>query len=429
MKRLFLLLLIVLAAGAWIGEKMVKDPGYVLITYSETSIETSLWVLLVIAAVGFLALHWAVNLFFKARIPTHKIREWRQRRQQASSQGKTLKGLLALSEGRWWKAQRLLTQAAETSGQPLVNYLAAARAAHEQREDKAVDQLLQQALTSVPQAELAIGVTQAQIQLERGQYDPALATLLRLRRLAPKHSYIMRMLKEVYLKLGDWSSLTTLLPELRKHKVLEDDEMATLEQQCYANMLGNVLPALPVEADDSTRLQALNKEWKAIPSKLSSEEPLVRRYAELLIEAGSEDKAEAFLKDQLKKNWDENLVTLYGQVQGSDAHKQLETAKSWEAKHADSAALKLALARLSARNKQFGKAVEYAQASLAVEKSTDAYQELINQLLQAGESEQAKAVMEESRNFAMGNLSAEESAPEAEDKPAEEVTETKAVAP
>lgn len=402
MKRLFLLLLAILASGAWIGEKMVKDPGYVLIAYDESTMETSLWVLLVILAIGFITLHIAVNIFFKARLPTEKFRAWRERRGAKQAQGKTLKGLLALSEGKWWQAQRLLTQAAESSDQPLINYIAAARAAHEQREDEAADELLQKARSSVPQAEVAIGITQVQIQLERGQLEPCLATLLRLRRLAPKHTYVMRLLKDVYVKLQDWHGLTNLIPELRKHKVLKEEEIAALEQTCYSELLGNTLAKLPVEADNDTRLQALAKEWKSLPASLSHDTTMIQRYIEQLITAGSEEKAESFLRDQIKRQWDEDLVNLYGRVQGKDAHKQLDVAKDWLKKNPDSAALKLTLGRLAMRNEQWGKAVDYMEESLALEKRAETYNELTRLLQHLGDNKRSLSIMQDGLAL-MGN--------------------------
>jgi HemY protein len=402
MKRLFLLLLAVLAAGAWVGEKMVKDPGYVLISYDESTIETSLWVLLVVLTLGFVALHWAVNIFFNARFPTGKFRAWRERRGVRQAQGKTLKGLLALSEGQWWKAQRLLSQSAETSDQPLINYIAAARAAHEQREDKAADELLKKARSSVPQAEVAIGITQVQIQLERGQLEPCLATLLRLRRLAPKHTYVLRLLKDVYVRLQDWQGLTNLIPELRKFKVLKEDEIVALEQMCYSELLGSTLEKLPIEADSNTRLQALTKEWKSLPSSLSHDKEMIQRYIEQLVSAGSEDKAESFLHDKIKRQWDEELVNLYGRIKGQDAHKQLEVAKGWLKKNPDSPALKLTLGRLAMRNEQWGKAVDYLEESLVLEKRPETYTELTRVLQHLGDNKRSLRVMQDGLAL-MGN--------------------------
>ena len=77
MKKLFVLLLVILAAGAWIGQLMVQDPGYVLIAFNQTTIETSLWVMLVIGVVGFLLAHWLLNILTNAMMPVQRLRNWR----------------------------------------------------------------------------------------------------------------------------------------------------------------------------------------------------------------------------------------------------------------------------------------------------------------------------------------------------------------
>ncbi|WP_075179578.1 heme biosynthesis HemY N-terminal domain-containing protein [Neptunomonas phycophila] len=395
MKRLLLLLLVVLAVGAWVGEKMVQDPGYAMLAYNGTTIETSLWVLIVILVLGFAILHWLINFLLHSKMPHTRIKEWREHRRHSLAQRKTMKGLLALSEGKWWQAQRLLKQSANDAQLPLVNYLAGARAAHEQREDKAADELLQQARSAVPQAEVAIGVSQAQIQLERGEYETCLANLIRLRRLAPKNTYVLRLLKSVYVSLEDWQGLTNLLPDLRKHKVFNPAELDKLEQTCYAQLLGTALANIPAEADVETRLKALNREWDSLPNRMSQDELIVRQYVELLIEARSEEKAESFLRTKIKKEWDEGLVRLYGRVQAPDAHKQLEVAKGWLKKHPDSASLKLTLGRISMRNEHWGKAVDYLEESLALEKSPETYSELTRLLTHLGDNERSLSIMQD----------------------------------
>jgi len=424
MKRLLLLFLVVLAAGAWVGEKMVQDPGYAMLAYNGTTIETSLWVLLVILVVGFVALHWLINFMLRSKMPHTRIREWREHRRHSLAQRKTFKGLLALSEGKWWQAQRLLKQSAPDAELPLINYLAAARAAHEQREDKTADELLQLARTEVPQAEVAIGVSQAQIQLERGEYETCLANLIRLRRLAPKNTYVLRLLKAVYIHLEDWQGLTNLLPDLRKHKAFSPAEIDKLEQTCYAHLLGTALSNIPAEADVDTRLKALTREWDNLPSRMSQDDLIVRQYVELLIEARSEDKAESFLRAKLKKEWDEGLVRLYGRVQAPDAHKQLEIAKGWLKKHPDSASLKLTLGRISMRNEHWGKAVDYLEESLALEKSPETYSELTRLLTHLGDNERSLSIMQDGMELMSTDLPPLPLPQPANDAAASDTTET-----
>lgn len=395
MKKLFVLLLVLLAAGAWIGQLMVQDPGYVLIAFNQTTIETSLWVMLVIGVVGFLLAHWLLNILTNAMMPVQRLRNWRDRRNHSVSQRKTLKGLMALSEGNWVKAQRQLGQAAERSEVPLINYLAAARAAHEQGDDKAADDLLQKARMATPQAEVAVGITQAQIQLARGQLEPCLANLLKLRKLAPKNTYVMRLLKDVYANLQDWDAIAKLLPELKKSQAVRDDKLVALERQTYMNLLNHSLEQLPVETDNASRHSVLDQAWQKLPQNLSGEPALIRRYIELLISINAEPKAEQVLREMIAKQWNEELVNLYGRIVGQDLKKQLKVAQGWVKNHPDSPDLLLTLGRLSLRNQVWGQALSYFEQSFAIQPSQETLAELSRLLRHLGEVEKARDLMQE----------------------------------
>ncbi|MDI3325124.1 heme biosynthesis HemY N-terminal domain-containing protein [Pontibacterium granulatum] len=404
MKKLFILLLVILAAGAWIGQLMVQDPGYVLIAFNQTTIETSLWVMLVIGVLGFLLAHWLLNILTNAMMPVKTLRNWRDRRNHNVSQRKTLKGLMALSEGNWVKAQRQLGQAAERSEIPLINYLAAARAAHEQGDDKAADELLQKARVATPQAEVAVGITQAQIQLARGQLEPCLANLLKLRKLAPKNTYVMRLLKDVYANLQDWDAIAKLLPELKKSQAVRDDKLIALERQTYMNLLNHSLEQLPVETDNASRHSVLDQAWQKLPQNLSGEPALIRRYIELLISINAEPKAEQVLREMIAKQWNEELVNLYGRIVGQDLKKQLKVAQGWIKNHPDSPNLLLTLGRLSLRNQVWGQALSYFEQSFAIQSSQETLAELSRLLRHLGEVEKARDLMQDNLAVVADNL-------------------------
>lgn len=395
MKKLFLLMVLVLVGGAWIGEKMVQDPGYVLLSYNQTTIETSLWVMLVTVAISFMLLHWVLNLVFNTRLPTEQLRGWRERRRQRSAQNKTVTGLLALSEGNWNKAQKQLTSAAARSELALVNYLAAARAAHEQGDEKAADELLNKARQSTPNADVAVGITQAQFQLARGQLEPCLAMLLQLRRMAPNNTYIIKLLKDVYVQLKDWQSLSGLLPDMRKQQVLQSDAMVALTETVHINRLDDTKAAFAPDTPDEERLKRLAQAWDSMPAEMTRNLALVERYCEMLIELNADDTAEKTLRDLIKREWDERLVALYGRINSSNPKQQLEQARKWTGQHPDSAALLLTLGRLSLRNKQWGEALKYFQQSLEYSPDRETLAELIRLLRHLGEKDQVETTLQE----------------------------------
>mgnify|MGYP000633630965 CR=1 FL=1 len=395
MKKLFLLLVLVLVGGAWLGEKMVQDPGYVLLSYNQTTVETSLWVMIVALIVGFVALHWVLNLLFNTRLPTTQLRNWREGRRQRSAQSKTVKGLLALSEGNWQKAQKQLSSAAERSELALVNYLAAARAAHEQGDEQTADEMLNKARQSTPNADVAVGITQAQFQLARGQLEPCLAMLLQLRRMAPNNSYIIKLLKDVYIQLKDWQSLSSLLPDMRKQQVLQQDAMSELTETVHLNRLEAALASFNVETPNEDRLKRLAQTWDSMPNEMTRNLALVERYCEILIELGADDSAEKTLRDLIKREWDDSLVALYGRINGSNAKKQLDQARGWLKQHPQSPALLLTLGRLSLRNKQWGEALKFFQQSLEYGPDRETLAELIRLLRHLGDKDQAETALQE----------------------------------
>jgi len=74
--------------------------------------------------------------------------------------------------------------------------------------------------------------------------------------------------------------------------------------------------------------------------------------------------------------WSTDLVALYGHLQGDDLTGRLGRAEQWLQKHPEDAGLLLALGRLCVRQRLWGKAQSYLEASLAVAPSRDAHLEL-----------------------------------------------------
>lgn len=59
----FFIFLLVLALAVWIGVKITLDPGYVLITWHQFSLEMPLWLLILILIVGFILIYYLIRFF------------------------------------------------------------------------------------------------------------------------------------------------------------------------------------------------------------------------------------------------------------------------------------------------------------------------------------------------------------------------------
>lgn len=393
MKRLAVVVLILLALAGFLGWAIFQDAGYVLISYDRFRYESSFWVFVgLIACLWLLAMavHWVLGLLHASGT---LVNPWSRRHRARRVSKASRAGLRELAEGQWSPALGHLRIAAEHDQQPLVHYLGAARAASELGEYEQSDELLRKAREREPEAGLAIGLTQAQLQIARGQYGDARESLNALHHENPRHPYVLTLLQQLYVQLQDWPALCRLLPELRKHRVLPPARLDELELLAWTAALEQApqAPAATVEEGQQT----FNQRWQAVPSKLRNEPVLVRAYADGLTRLGAEEKAEEVLHAALKRQFDDRLVERYGRVRGREPTRQLAHAEAWLKSHPQNAELLLALGRLSLRNEFWGKARDYLEASLRLEHRAETCAELARLLAQLGDKERSNRLFQE----------------------------------
>ena len=120
---------------------------------------------------------WMIRIVVQA---PRKLGEAAGRMRAGRAGQKLTLGMIQIAEGNFARGEKLLARAASTSDAPLFNYLQAARAAHLQGQDERRDEWLKLAYEYTPEAANAVLLTQAELQLDREQYEQALATLRRL---------------------------------------------------------------------------------------------------------------------------------------------------------------------------------------------------------------------------------------------------------
>ena len=221
MIRLLFYSLIFLIGAVYIALIAKEDPGYALLSYGDWSIEGTLVLLVTALSLLISGILLLVYLLVKTINFPIKLGSWNQNRKTVKAIKNCNKGYIELAEGNWREAEKHLRKSANGSGMPLLNYLAAARAAQEGGSQHRRDNYLLQAHKSDPQADIAIGLTQAELQIKDGQAEQALATLMHLRNVAPKHKQVLKMLFRVYQQLNSLKDLENLLPELRKNNIFE----------------------------------------------------------------------------------------------------------------------------------------------------------------------------------------------------------------
>ena len=369
-----LIVVVVLIASAFGLHFLLSDPGYVVINFRGYVIEMSVPVLAGLA-VALVFFAWLIR---KIIVAPRRLGEAAGRYRSARSGQKLTKGMIAVAEGNLARGERLLGRAASTSDSPLFNYLQAARAAHLQGKDERRDEWLRMAFQQTPEAANAVLLTQAEFQLDRGQYEPALATLRRLEEDSRDHHQALALMGRVYYKLNDWQSLRELLPRLGKNTQIRPDVLEKWTVRVHRESL-----------DTAADGDVLDHNWKGVPRKLKGDISLLEAYYRGLMRVGLHDRAEKEIASTLKSSWRPELVRLFGLVEATDTTKQLKRAETWLRNRGEDPDLLLAAARLCMRNELWGKARSYLETVISLRPTPESYREYGALLAQMGEADAA----------------------------------------
>lgn len=367
MKYLFSFLAIIFVAVS-AGLLAHEDSGYVLFGRGYDTIEMSLSLFLVILLLSYFLGYILVRFIFRTWTMPEQLKRWRHTQQAEKARKISLKGLVNLSQGQWKKAERLLTRSVKNSDMPLLNYLSAAKAAQKQNSPERRDHYLALAHQSMPEADFSVKLTQAELQFAHGQNEQALATLVHLHRLSPKHPHIMVLLSQLYQQLKSWEDLSKLLTSLRKHAVFSEKELLKIEKETYTELIQQIT--------DFSKSEKLQNLWKSISRDLKKDADLIEIYCNKLIQLEQNDEAESILRSILRKEWQPKLVKQYGLVKSSQLEKQLTFAESLSRDHDNHPILLLTLGRLCMYNDLWGKARAYLEASIGNKENAETYKEL-----------------------------------------------------
>jgi HemY protein len=374
-----LLLLLALALGAIGAHWLLGDQGYVLVDVRGWTLETSVPGLLIALVLLYILIRLLGWLLRAPRRMGQAVGEYRARRSQRHLDH----AFAAIAEGQWGRGEKLLGRAARGPAS-LAGYLSAARAAQEQQAVDRRDEWLRLAYEADPAATPAVLLTQAELQLDYGQLEEALATLRQLEQRNATHPRGLVLQARVLERLGDWTALDAMLPRLRGAKVLDADALAQLEVRVAQATL-----------DGAADAAALEQAWKGLHRKLRERAELVESYARNGVRLGASEQVESVLRKALKSSWSAALVALYGRLETQDPSTQLATLEKWLNERPEDAELLLACGRLCLRNELWGKARSYLETSLAISPRPETWRIYGELLVKLGESGAASEAFRE----------------------------------
>jgi len=392
--RLLFIGIIALAFALGLGIFLQDDPGRFVFSYGGTTIQTSFALFVIILMLAMVILYllftFLIGLF---RIPKN-YRRWSLHRGYRRSEKFLTTGLMSMLEGDWKSAEEAFRKGAAYSRLPMLNYLFAAKAAQQQESIKRRDHYLRLAHDNSSDKSFAVGLTQAELQLNQKQTEQAYATLRLLDADGKDRNQVKLMLLDASTDLMEWQQVLDMLTGFGRSKLLPAETIKSRQLQAYAGLMK--------EAGTTAEKSHVDEIWAKIPKKLQSELYLIEVYVGECLRYPDNSNCEQILRKTLGQNWDPALVRLYGMVEGKDIDKQLVFAERMLATHALDAALLLSLGSLCKRNSLWGKARTYLEESIAVQPNPEAYQEIAALHEQQGEHTSAAEYYQAGLNLATG---------------------------
>jgi len=171
MARFSLYLVCGLVLGAVLVNAISQDPGYLLVTWGDWQLETSVWLALS-ALLLSLVLLWFILRALRTTLKVPRaLRRWLGLRSARGAQRRADKGFAAFFEGHWDVAEKALKKGGAPDEQTLLHPLYAALAALHRGESARALALLEQADTEGSAPISLITLARAECHLKTGATD------------------------------------------------------------------------------------------------------------------------------------------------------------------------------------------------------------------------------------------------------------------
>ncbi|HEX8961406.1 MAG TPA: heme biosynthesis HemY N-terminal domain-containing protein [Rhodocyclaceae bacterium] len=373
---LWLLTLAALAVGLSLAARY--NEGYALFVLPPWRMEISLNLLLILLAAGFLAAYLILRAVLNTLGLPAKVRAFRVRRTREKSGAALADAVRLMQEGRYGRALKSAEAAYEGGYLPGLAALTAQRAAHALRDEARESQWRERAMRHDDETYAARLMTTAELAVDARDFDAAHRSLGQLASSEGRHIAALRLSLRAEQGMGNWPEVLRLTRQLEKHRGLTPEQAAPLRHRAYREIISQM--------GDPAQLV---RYWNAMPEADRLEARLATQAARTLAATGGCAEAAVLIEDFLDERWDSSVAAIYADCEGGDTVARIAHAEKWLRSHPRDEQLLLGLGRLCVRQKLWGKAQSYFEASLAVLPTRGAHVELARLLDDLGRADQA----------------------------------------
>lgn len=356
MKKLIILIIVfALTIGmAWLVPVFIRNPGLVQLEFMGYFIQMPLVVALLIGLSVFLSV-WII--WYLLRLPGKAARNFKHN----NSRRKFASGLLALSEGKWVSAEKLLVKSATRSPTPELSFMAAARAAMAQNDLAKAESYLDQA-EKVIDNPLTVDLTRCELWIKAEQADKAMTLLQIILKSYPNNPRAVHLLTQAAQLNNNWEELRRILPKASKLKVINTQQQLLLTTHTLSEQMKT--------ASNADELMAV---WSDMTKTVRQQ--LFDGFAQNALRVGAYQELTDAIERHQKQEFSETMVSYWAQLPYNLNHR-IKVAEKWLQSHTSSAVLLSCLGQLYIQKKQWDVAQSFLDQSLAIEPSAQ-----VNQLL------------------------------------------------
>lgn len=356
--RLFIWIVLLMAAAIGIAVTARFNPGNVVLFYPPHRIDLSLNFFVVLEVALFALLYVLIRAFRATVKMPSKVAAYRQQKRERDGNKGLREALKALFEGRFGHAEKAALRAGELAENAGVAALIGARAAHRMRQTARRDQWLGKIAddNSMKTARL---MTMTELLVDDHQPEKALEAVHELNASGTRHIHALQMSLKAQQQAKNWPEVLRLVRSLDKHHALHPALSARLRELAYDDML----------ADASHDAESLQRVWSTVPNADRIKPYVACRAATALNARGLHDEARLVAEESLAADWDDRVIRAYRDAAapaGSAALlTQIEHCESWVNQHPADAELALTLGSLCLKQKLWGKAQRYLEQALS----------------------------------------------------------------
>jgi HemY protein len=364
--RALLWLLILAALAVGLAVLAGSSDGYVLLVLPPWRVEMSVNLLVMLAVAGFLVGYLLLRAVLHTIGLPAAVQRFRQQRRSAKGEAALCAAMRYQVEGRYGQALKTAVLAHDTGHAPGLAALLAMRSAHALRDAERQRSWRDRLQEHDKEWRVARLMSEAEFAIEERQFDTAVKLLDELEALSGRHIAALRLQLRARQGRGDWSEVLKLVRLLEKHRALTEEQASSLKLRANREWLR----ILPQEAP------LLMRHWHALPRGERRHPLLAQDMARALVAAGDCGNAQAIIEETIEEQWDTGLASLFADCAVGDSLGRIALAEKWLHDRPRDAQLLLTLGRLCRYQQLWGKSQSYLEASLALQPTRAAHNEL-----------------------------------------------------